>query len=120
MSNLRIRKFKNVLFKTMVFTFAILSCVPLVLILYNIVSEGISSLNLNFLISLPKPVGEIGGGISNALVGTLILIIISSVISIPLGVGIGVYLMKTQRASCRIMSGCAQISLWVLLRWSSV
>jgi phosphate transport system permease protein len=98
MSNLRIRKFKNVLFKTMVFTFAILSCVPLVLILYNIVSEGISSLNLNFLISLPKPVGEIGGGISNALVGTLILIIISSVISIPLGVGIGVYLNENSKS----------------------
>lgn len=62
MSNLRIRKVKNIVFKTLVFTFALLSCVPLVLILYTIVKEGVTSVNLNFLFNLPKPVGEMGGG----------------------------------------------------------
>jgi phosphate transport system permease protein len=98
MTNIKIRKFKNVLFKTLIFSFAILSCVPLVLILYNIVKEGVSSLSLNFLLNLPKPVGETGGGISNALIGTTILIIISSVIAVPIGVGIGVFLNENSKS----------------------
>lgn len=98
MSNIKIRKFKNAFFKTLIFTFAILSCLPLVLILYNIVREGVSSLNFNFLLNLPKPVGETGGGISNALIGTTILIIISSVISVPIGVGIGIYLNENSKS----------------------
>ena len=98
MGNLRIRKIKNAIFKSIIFLFAILSCIPLVLILFNIVKEGISSINLNFLLNLPKPVGELGGGISNALVGTLMLIIIASIIAIPLGVGIGVYLNENDKS----------------------
>jgi len=116
-SNIKIRKFKNALFKTLIFTFAILSCVPLVLILYNIVQEGISSLNINFLLNLPKPVGETGGGISNALVGTLILIIISSVISIPLGVGIGVYLNENTKSK---LSYYVRLSADILMGTPSV
>lgn len=94
MSNLRIRKVKNVIFKTLIFTFALLSCVPLVLILYTIVKEGVTSVNLNFLFNLPKPVGETGGGIFNALIGTVILILTASVISIPIGISIGIYLSE--------------------------
>ncbi len=90
--NLKLRKFKNVLFKTLIFSFALMSCVPLVLILFNIAKEGISSLNLNFLLNLPTPVGETGGGISNALIGTVLLILISSIIAIPIGISIGIYL----------------------------
>jgi phosphate transport system permease protein len=92
MSNFRIRKVKNIVFKTMVFTFALLSCVPLVLILYTIVKEGVTSVNLNFLLNLPKPVGEMGGGIFNALIGTVLLILTASIISIPIGISIGIYL----------------------------
>jgi phosphate transport system permease protein len=92
--NLLIRKIKNVVFKSLVFTFAILSVVPLLLILFYLGREGISALNWDFIVNLPKPVGEIGGGISNAIIGTLMLIVVSSVISVPLGVTIGIFLSE--------------------------
>lgn len=98
MSNLKYRKLKNTIFKTIVFSLAVLSCVPLVLVLFNIVKEGITSVNLDFLLNLPKPVGETGGGIVNAFVGTTILIMISSVISIPIGIGIGIYVNEFSKS----------------------
>jgi len=90
-SNLKFRKVKNTVFKTIVFSFAIIACSPLVLILFSIIKQGISSIDLNFLLNLPKPVGETGGGIANAFIGSLLLIVISSVISIPIGISIGIY-----------------------------
>jgi phosphate transport system permease protein len=92
--HLLIRKIKNSIFKYTVFTFAVLSTVPLLLILFYLGKEGISALNWDFLVNLPRPVGEIGGGVSNAIVGTLLLIVISSVISIPLGVTIGIFISE--------------------------
>jgi phosphate transport system permease protein len=92
--NLLIRKIKNVIFKSLVFTFAILSVVPLLLILFYLGKEGLSALNWDFIFNLPKPVGEVGGGISNAIIGTLMLILVSSVISVPLGVTIGIFLSE--------------------------
>jgi phosphate transport system permease protein len=67
---------------------------PLLFILLYIIRNGIAVINWQFLTSLPKPVGEVGGGISNALVGTLILIAISCSLSIPLGVSAGIYLSE--------------------------
>lgn len=96
--SLKFRKLKNSIFKGIVFSFALLSCIPLVLILFNIAKEGITSINMDFLLNLPKPVGELGGGISNALIGTIILIIISSVLSIPIGVSIGIYLNEFSKS----------------------
>ena len=65
----------------------------LLLILGYIAWQGISSLSLQFLIDTPKPVGE-GGGIGNAIVGTLVLLALASVIGLPLGVAAGVYLAE--------------------------
>jgi len=65
----------------------------LVLILGYIAWQGVSSLSLQFLIDTPKPVGE-GGGIGNAILGTLILLGLASVIGLPLGVAAGVYLAE--------------------------
>lgn len=92
MSNLRTRKIKNNIFKTIIIVFALSSLIPLLLILFYIGKEGISSLNLNFLIHLPKPIGEDGGGILNAIIGTVILISIASIISIPVGIAIGIFI----------------------------
>ena len=67
--------------------------VILVLILGYIAMQGISSINLQFLIDRPRPVGE-GGGIGNAITGTLVLLGLSSVIGLPLGIAAGVYLAE--------------------------
>lgn len=93
----RNRKVKDLIFKSVVISFSLLSAVPLLLILFYLAKEGISSLNWDFLVNLPKPVGEKGGGISNAIVGTLLLIITSSVISIPIGIGLAVYLTEFRK-----------------------
>lgn len=95
--HLLIRKIKNIAFKSVVFAFAILGAVPLLLILFYLGKEGISALDWNFIVNLPKPVGEIGGGVSNAIVGTLMLILISSVISVPLGVTIGIFISEFRK-----------------------
>jgi phosphate transport system permease protein len=66
-------------------------------ILYFITRKGISVINWRFLTELPKPVGEMGGGISNAIVGTLLLIGIASVLSVPVGILAGIFLSENRK-----------------------
>ncbi len=73
---------------------ALVAIIPLVLIFYHTISLGFSALNWEFFTQLPKPVGETGGGLANAIVGTLILLGIASAISLPVGVGAGIYLSE--------------------------
>lgn len=63
-------------------------------ILAYVVLQGAPALNISFFTELPKPVGETGGGIANALVGSLILIALAGALGIPIGVGVGVYLAE--------------------------
>ena len=65
------------LFKALVITLSFIIILPMFFILYFIIRNGISVINWGFLVSLPKPMGEAGGGISNALVGTTMLDIAS-------------------------------------------
>lgn len=65
----------------------------LLLILGHIAWQGVSSLSIEFLLDTPKPVGE-GGGIGNAIVGTLLLLVLASVIGLPLGIAAGIYLAE--------------------------
>ena len=91
------RKIKDKLFGGIIILLALISGVPLVLILFFLTKEGISNLSFDFLINLPKPIGETGGGISNAIIGTFILIIISSGIAIPIGIMLAVFLSEFRK-----------------------
>ena len=73
---------------------AILATLPLLLILAHLLRKGASSLSLAFFTHMPRPVGEPGGGMANAIVGTLVLIGIASVIGLPIGIGAGLYLAE--------------------------
>jgi len=73
---------------------AALAIVPLVAILGYLIKQGASALSLDFFTSMPKPVGEPGGGMANAIVGTLILIGIASTVGLPVGIGAGLYLAE--------------------------
>ncbi len=73
---------------------AILATLPLVLILGHLLAKGASSLSLAFFTHMPRPVGEPGGGMANAIVGTLVLIGIASGIGLPIGIGAGLYLAE--------------------------
>jgi phosphate transport system permease protein len=68
--------------------------IPLVLIFSYLLFKGFGSLNPAFFTSLPKPVGEAGGGMANAIVGTMILIGLASALGLPIGVATGVYLAE--------------------------
>lgn len=65
----------------------------LLVILIYIAMQGIGSLNLSFLVESPKPVGE-GGGIGNAILGSLVLLGLCSAIGLPIGIAVGVYLSE--------------------------
>jgi phosphate transport system permease protein len=73
---------------------AILAALPLILILAHLVKKGASSLSLSFFTNMPKPVGEAGGGMANAIVGTLTLLSIACMIGLPIGIGAGIYLSE--------------------------
>jgi len=72
----------------------VLALVPLAFILFYVISHGFSALNWAFFTEMPKPVGEVGGGMANAIVGTLILIAIAATIAIPIGVLSGIHLAE--------------------------
>lgn len=96
-THLKLRIIKDRLFKYIVIIFSLLSFLPLLLVLFHITKNGISVINWSFLTELPRPIGEIGGGIYNSLIGSLMLILLSSVISIPLGISAGIYLSETNK-----------------------
>jgi phosphate transport system permease protein len=91
------RKLKDKLFGSIIILLALLTGIPLLLILFFLTKEGVSNLNLNFILNLPKPIGETGGGISNAIVGTFILIATSSIIAVPIGILLAVYLSEFKK-----------------------
>ncbi len=72
----------------------LVALVPLAFILFFVVNEGISAVNLDFFTKMPKPVGEAGGGMANAIVGTLILTGLGSAFAVPIGVLSGVYMSE--------------------------
>ena len=73
---------------------AALAIVPLVAILAYLIRQGAATLSLDFFTNMPRPVGEPGGGMANAIVGTLILIGIASAVGLPVGIGAGLYLAE--------------------------
>jgi len=73
---------------------ALIALIPLLLIFYHTISLGVSALNVDFFTKLPKPVGEPGGGLANAIIGTIILVGLGSIVGLPVGVFAGVYLSE--------------------------
>jgi phosphate transport system permease protein len=72
----------------------LLALVPLALVLFFVVSQGIRAINVDFFTQMPKPVGEPGGGLANSIVGTLILAGLGSLLAIPIGVMSGIYMAE--------------------------
>jgi phosphate transport system permease protein len=71
--------------------------VPLFAIFAYLVYKGIGSINLAFLTQTPKPVGEPGGGMANAIVGSMVILAIASLLGVPLGIGAGIFLSEYGR-----------------------
>ncbi len=100
-----------------------IALIPLGLILVYVIVQGAPALNLDFLTQLPKPVGETGGGMGNAIVGSLMLIGIAAAIGLPIGVLAGTYLAEfrsprlswTVRLLADILSGVPSIIIGVFV-----
>ena len=75
----------------------ILVLVPLFAIFAYLVYRGVGSINWAFLTQTPKPVGEAGGGMANAIVGSGFILALASILGVPLGVGAGIYLAEFGR-----------------------
>jgi phosphate transport system permease protein len=99
-------------FQILVYVLAFACVIPLLAILLFIIKAGITKINWHFLVNVPKPVGETGGGIANALLGSIIIILAASVIAIPIGIMAGVYLSENRKSRlaywCRLSTDILQ------------
>jgi phosphate transport system permease protein len=76
---------------------ALIVTVPLFLILGTVVVRGLGTFNWVFLTQIPKPIGEEGGGMGNAILGSILLLGFASLIGVPLGIGAGIFLAEYGR-----------------------
>ena len=88
------RRLTNVCFIALAGLAALLVLVPLAAIFGYLVYKGVGSLNWAFLTHTPRPVGQAGGGMANAIVGSGIVLGIGSILGVPLGIGAGIYMAE--------------------------
>jgi phosphate transport system permease protein len=72
----------------------VVALIPLLLVLGYLLSKGASSVNFNFFTRMPAPVGQPGGGMANAIVGTFELVAVAIVMGVPIGISAGIYLAE--------------------------
>src|SRR6201991_3154129 len=92
-----IRTFTDRLATCLAVLATILVVAPLIAIFIYLLYKGASSLNLAFFTQIPKPVGEAGGGMANAIVGSGILLALGSLLGVPVGIGAGIFLAEFGR-----------------------
>jgi phosphate transport system permease protein len=88
------RKFKSTLMLALSIAASIVAVLPLLYIFFYTTASGASALNLDFFTNLPKPFGEEGGGMGNAILGTFIMLMIGSTFGIPIGIMTGIYVSE--------------------------
>jgi len=97
------RKILSALFVGFCALSVLIALVPLAFVLFFVISQGIGAINLDFFTHRPVPVGEAGGGMANAIVGTLIITGLGSLLAIPVGIMSGVYM--SEYAGSRLAGG---------------
>ena len=90
----RRRKLVSSLFVGFCGASVLLALVPLAFILFFVVTQGVQSLNVDFFTHMPAPVGEAGGGMANAIVGSLILVGLGALFAVPIGILSGIYMSE--------------------------
>lgn len=94
----RSRRAQNTVMLGLTYVAATIATLPLLMILIHLLREGAAFIRPGFFTEMPLPVGEPGGGMANAIVGTLILISAASAIGLPIGIGAGLYLAERRNA----------------------
>jgi len=117
------RKLKNQVMVAVTIAATVLALIPLFLVLGYLVGKGASSLSWSFFTRMPTPVGQSGGGMANAIVGTFELVGLACLIGVPIGVGGGIYLAENRgqtlghaiRFAADIMMGIPSIVIGVFV-----
>jgi len=91
----RRRRIVSFLMTTLCTLAVLFALVPVVLILFFVVKQGFSSLDWDFFTKIPKPPGELGGGMGNAIVGTMILVGLGGLFAVPIGILTAVYIVES-------------------------
>ncbi|HEX3927743.1 MAG TPA: phosphate ABC transporter permease PstA [Gemmatimonadales bacterium] len=115
------RRFKSNAMVTLMIAAVVIAVAPLLVILASLLIRGASSLSIAFFTRMPVPAGESGGGVLHAIVGTLIIVGIASLIGIPVGMGAGIHcaeypsskLTHTTRFVSDVMNGTPSIVIGV-------
>jgi phosphate transport system permease protein len=110
-------------FQILIYVLAFACVIPLLFILFYILKAGLTKINWHFLVNIPKPVGESGGGIANALLGSVLIIAVASAIAIPIGIMAGIYLSENRkgrlaywvRLSTDILQGVPSIVIGIVI-----
>jgi phosphate transport system permease protein len=92
-----VRRIKNTVMTFLAASCVVLVLAPLAAIFAYLLYKGFGALNWSFLTQTPKPVGEPGGGMANAIAGSALILLIASVIGVPIGIGAGIYLSEYGR-----------------------
>jgi phosphate transport system permease protein len=122
-AKVKFRVGKSKVVQGVIFFLAFLITIPLILIIIYIFREGITKINWAFLTQIPKPVGEAGGGIVNALIGSILIVLAASVIAIPIGILCGIYLSENKtgrlaywaRLSVDVLQGVPSIVIGIVV-----
>ncbi|HVT71679.1 MAG TPA: phosphate ABC transporter permease PstA [Lacunisphaera sp.] len=118
------RKFKSRAMSGVMLACSVAVIAPLFLVLYFLIHEGASSIDWHFFTQLPKPTGETGGGMANAIAGSLVLLAMAACVGVPVGVMGGVYLAEfgSDRANywirfaADVLNGVPSI-VWGMVAW---
>lgn len=94
LARIRSRKLTAGFFYGLIVLATVLSVAILFIIMYHIFVSGIGSLNLDFFTQIPKPYGEEGGGIANAILGTLVMLLLAAVLAVPIGVATAIFIVE--------------------------
>lgn len=119
--NYKWRKLRNKFFIISLSLAAAICLTPLILVTSFILQKGASSLDLNFFTQLPAPVGDVGGGMMHAILGTIYMVTLGSLIAVPLGIIGGIYLSefgkggisKSLRVATDVMTGIPSIIIGI-------
>lgn len=114
-----LRKLTDTLIRVWCVAAVVTAVVPLGLVLIYLAVQGLGGLNWDFFTQLPKPVGEAGGGMANAIVGSLEIVGLAATIGIPVGILAGIFLSefgdnrlgRVVRFSADVMSGVPSITV---------
>ncbi len=122
MRSLRLRRAVNAIVTCLCGAMVLVALIPLGSLLWLVVSRGAPGLGLTFFTALPTPVGEPGGGVGNAILGTAMLVGLGSLVGLPFGIGAGIFLAergdgpfgRTVRFTAEVFSGVPSIVIGIV------